>query len=175
MNIFITNENPIQAAHELCDQHCRSKMQIESAILLQHCFSNETLLKAPPTKTGKPRKSGKGYFNHPCSIWVRESKANFHWLVEHAIEMFNERDYRWPESNPHFTKEFILWCKENINKADHCKQTKLTSFAIAINPESACKKGPGFEKMTVTEKYQNYIRYDKHFATWTRRTKPSWC
>ena len=174
MNIFCTNDDPIISAQELCDQHCRSKMQIESAILLQHCFSNETLRSAPPTKKGTPRKSGKGYFNHPCSVWTRESKANFEWLVEHALEMFNERDYRWPSSSAHFTKTFIEWCKDNIDKTAHCKETKLTPFAIAINPESKCKSVPGFENMPVQEKYQHYIKLDKNFATWTTRTKPSW-
>jgi hypothetical protein len=174
VNIFCTNTDPIVSAKELCDQHCRSKMQIESAILLQHCFSNETLRSAPLTKKGTHRKSGKGYYNHPCSVWTRESKENFQWLVEHALEMFNERDFRWPTSSEHFTKTFIEWCKHNVNKTEHCKGTKLTPFAIAINPESKCKTVPGFEKMSVQEKYQQYIKMDKDFASWTKRPMPSW-
>ena len=174
MNIFCTNTDPIISAQELCDQHCRSKMQIESAILLQHCFSNETLKSAPPTKKGTPRKSGKGYFNHPCSVWTRESKANFEWLVAHALEMFTERDYRWPSSSAHFTKTFIEWCRDNVEKTAHCKDTKLTPFAIAINPQSKCKTVPGFDKMNIQEKYQHYIKLDKDFATWSKRSKPSW-
>ncbi len=174
MNIFCTNVDPVISAQELCDQHCRSKMQIESAILLQHCFSNETLKFAPPTKKGTPRKSGKGYYNHPCSVWTRESKANFQWLVEHALEMFNERNHRWPDSTEHFTKTFIQWCKENADKTQHCKGTKLTPFAVAINPESKCKSVLNFEKMSVQEKYQHYIKLDKNFASWTNRSKPSW-
>lgn len=174
MNIFCTNEDPLVAAQELCDQHCRSKMQIESAIMLQHCFDNNTLQDAPKTKTGKFRRAGKGYFNHPCSVWVRESKANFEWLVEHALEMFNERDYRWPNSSEHFTKTFIKWCRDNIEKTAHCKGNNLTPFAVAINPGSKCKAVPGFEQMSVQEKYQHYIKLDKDFATWTARSKPSW-
>lgn len=174
MNIFCTNADPLISAQELCDQHCRSKMQIESAILLQHCFSNDTLRHAPPTKKGEPRKSGKGYFNHPCAVWVRESKANFNWLVEHALEMFSERDFRWPASVTHFTKTFIEWCKNNIDKTIYCKQTTLTPFAVAIKPESKCRQIIGFEKMSITEKYQLYIKFDKNFATWTKRTKPKW-
>jgi len=174
VNIFCTNVDPVVSAQELCDQHCRSKMQIESAILLQHCFSNETLKFAPPTKKGTSRKSGKGYYNHPCSVWTRESKANFQWLVQHALAMFDERNYRWPNSSEHFTKTFIEWCKDNVDKTSHCKQTKLTPFAVAINPESKCKAVPGFEQMPVQEKYQHYIRLDKDFASWTKRSKPSW-
>ena len=174
MNIFCTNSDPVISAQELCDQHCRSKMQIESAILLQHCFTNETLKSAPPTKKGTPRKSGKGYYNHPCSVWTRESKANFQWLVEHALEMFNERDYRWPSSSEHFTKTFIEWCRDNVDKTAFCKGTQLTPFAVAINPESKCKSIPGFDKMSVQEKYQHYIKLDKNFATWSKRSQPSW-
>jgi len=43
MNIFVTNEDPIIAARELCDKHVRSKMQIESAIRLKNCFTNNQL------------------------------------------------------------------------------------------------------------------------------------
>lgn len=174
MNIFCTNVDPKISAQELCDQHCRSKMQIESAILLQHCFSNETLLSAPPTKKGAPRKSGKGYFNHPCAVWVRESKANFEWLVEHALEMFDERDFRWPSSVAHFTKTFIEWCKYNINKTTYCKGLALTPFAVAIKPESKCRQVTDFDSLSVYEKYHLYISMDKEFATWTKRAKPCW-
>ena len=174
MNIFVTNPDPVIAAQELCDQHCRSKMQIESAIMLQHCFDNKVLEDAPKTKTGKSRKAGKGYANHPCSVWVRESKANFEWLVEHALEMFNERDFRWPSSAAHFTKTFILWCKHNIDKVVHCKGNILTPFAVAINPESKCKQIEDFDKLSVFEKYHLYIKMDKDFATWTKRLRPSW-
>lgn len=173
MNIFVTNENPIQAARELCDQHTRSKLQIESAIMLQHCFSNEALEKAPRTKTGKVRKSGKGYYNHPCSVWVRETKENYMWLVEHTLEMFNERDYRWPESNPHFTKEFIEWCKNNVDETNN-PNGNLTPFVVAVNPNSKCKLVKNFEKLSVTERYQLYVKHDKDFATWTKRQKPNW-
>jgi hypothetical protein len=174
MNIFCTNNDPIISAQELCDQHCRSKMQIESAILLQHCFSNQVLLSAPPTKKGTPRKSGKGYFNHPCAVWVRESKANFMWLCDHALEMFNERDYRWPTSTEHFTKTFITWCKSNVSSVSLCLKAELTPFAVAINPETNCRKIIGFDQLSTIDKYKQYIRLDKPFATWTKRSKPDW-
>ena len=174
MNIFVTNPDPIIAAQELCDQHCRSKMQIESAIMLQHCFNNKVLEDAPKTKTGKTRKAGKGYYNHPCSIWVRESMGNFLWLVKHALEMFHERDFRWPGSPSHFTREFILWCHNNMERVVHCKMQSLTPFAVAINPESKCKQVKGFDKLSVYEKYHLYIKMDKRFATWTKRNPPAW-
>ena len=175
MNIFVTNEDPVIAAQELCDKHVRSKMQIESAIMLQNCFTNEQLqsIECPRTKTGKPRKAGKGYSKHQCTLWAMESRDNFMWLIDHAIEMFKERDYRWPDSNPHFTKEFIEWCKQNKDKTIH-KQNKQTPFVVAISQDSDCRKQKEFDKLTVIEQYQQYIIKDKPFANWTKRVKPVW-
>jgi hypothetical protein len=175
MNIFVTNEDPIVAAKELCDQHCRSKMMIESAIMLQNCFTNEQLShpSCPRTKTNKIRKSGKGYAKHQCTLWVKESRDNFLWLVEHALEMFNERNYRWPSSPEHFTITFIKWCLQNKNNTIHTK-TNLTPFTIAINQDSVCRQLSNFNLLSVPEQYQAYIRHDKPFATWSIRPKPSW-
>ncbi len=68
MNIFVTNDDPVLAARDLCDQHVRSKMQIEGAIMLAHAFPQELLdhPSTPRTQSGKPRKSGKGYAKHQC-------------------------------------------------------------------------------------------------------------
>ena len=176
MNIFITNEDPVISARELCDQHCRSKMMIESAIMLQNCFTNEQLqhISCPRTKTGKVRKSGKGYAKHQCTIWVKESKENYMWLVNHTLEMFNERDYRWPNSNGHFTKTFIEWCKENKDHTIHT-ELSLTPFTVAISQDSKCRTlVRDFNSLPVTEQYKQYIKHDKNFATWTTRSKPSW-
>jgi hypothetical protein len=175
MNIFVTDPDPIIAARDLCDKHVRSKMQIEGAIMLAHAFDQSTLnhTSVPRTKTGKPRKSGKGYFNHQCTIWVRESKSNFQWLVDHTLEMFTERMYRWPNSSEHFTLNFIKWCKDNIN--DTVMPDKgLTPFAVAISSDSECRKTVGFNELSVVEQYREYIRKDKDFAIWSVREKPVW-
>jgi hypothetical protein len=176
MNIFVTNEDPIISARELCDKHVRSKMQIESAIMLQNSFTNEQLgaPDCPRTKTGKVRKAGKGYSKHQCTLWVQESRANFDWLVHHALEMFDERDYRWPGSKAHFTKEFIVWCKDNIDKTTHTNN-KLTPFTVAISKDSTCRSAiKDFDRLSVPEQYRQYIIHDKSFAAWTKRKSPSW-
>ena len=41
MNIFCTDNDPDIAAFDLCDQHVRSKMQIEGAIMLAHAFDQK--------------------------------------------------------------------------------------------------------------------------------------
>jgi hypothetical protein len=175
MNIFVTDIDPIISAQNLCNEHVRSKMQIESAIMLAHAFPQSILNheSTPRTKTGKPRKTGKGYYNHQCSVWARQSKDNFMWLADHALEMFVERMYRWPSSNEHFTKEFIVWCKNNVHNTT-INSEPLTEFAVAINDSSNCRLIPEFYKLSVIEQYRLFISYDKPFATWTGRDKPSW-
>lgn len=175
MNIFCTNEDPIYAANDLCDQHVRSKMQIEGAIMLAHAFPQEVLnhKDCPRTKKGTPRKSGKGYYNHQCSIWVRESKDNFLWLVFHTLRMFRERDNRWPGSQPHYTQAFIEWCGKNVHNTNITKMRR-TPFTVAISDNCECRKNPNFNNMSTVEKYREYIRKDKPFATWTNRSKPYW-
>ncbi len=176
MNIFVTDHDPIVAARNLCDQHCRSKMQIEGAIMLAHAFPQEVLNHetTPRTSTGKPRKSGKGYFKHQCSIWARESKDNFKWLVDHTLEMFTERMYRWPDSKEHFTKSFIEWCDKNIDNTN-IANTSLTPYAIAISKDCECRKTiKDFVKLSVVDQYRKYIKCDKTFATWTKRDAPAW-
>jgi len=176
MNIFVTNDDPIQAAHELCDKHVRSKMQIEGAIMLAHAFPQELLdhPSTPRTSTGKPRRRGKGYFKHQCSIWARETKDNFMWLVDHTLEMFPERMFRWPDSNEHFTKTFIQWCKDNVHNTI-TTQKGLTEYAVAISPDCDCRKlNKNFDELPVIEQYRQYIIHDKPFASWTKRVTPGW-
>ena len=176
MNIFVTDDDPVIAARELCDQHVRSKMQIEGAIMLAHAFDQEVLNHpdTPRSKSGNPRKSGRGYYNHQCSIWARESKDNFKWLVDHTLEMFDERLYRWPGSNEHFTKTFIEWCGNNIDNTNISK-TSLTPYAVAISDDCDCRKQyADFDSLPTIEQYRSYIKYDKPFATWTQRSQPDW-
>ena len=175
MNIFCTDNDPDIAAFDLCDQHVRSKMQIEGAIMLAHAFDQEVLnhKDCPRTKLGKPRKSGKGYYKHQCSIWARESKDNFRWLVDHTLSMFEERNYRWPDSPTHHTLAFIEWCYKNVHNTNITKDSQ-TPFAIAISDNCECRKNPEFDSLSTLEKYKEYIRKDKPFATWTRKTPPTW-
>lgn len=176
MNIFVTNEDPIIAARELCDKHVRSKMQIEGAIMLAHAFPQCVLdhYSTPKTKSGSSRKAGKGYSRHQCSIWARESKENFLWLVNHTLEQFDERMYRWPASEEHFTKEFIVWCSKNIHNT-LIEKICLTPFAVAIGKDTICRSVvPKFNELSVIDQYRYYIIYDKPFAKWTKRSSPNW-
>lgn len=176
MNIFAIYSDPILSAMHLPDEYVKSKMIIESAIMLQHCFTPERLAAddCPRTKSGNPRKSGKGYFNHPSSQWVRESSNNMYWLVHHAKEMCKERARRFPGAVPHFTELFIDWCGRNIEESV-IPRGLLTPFKGVFTKGSTCLEIEGFNKKHVCEQYRLYIKHDKPFATWTGRDRPEWC
>ena len=167
MNIFCIDENPIQAARWLCDQHC-NKMVLESAQMLANCFTSETLEDAPRAKSGNVRKHS--YYNHPCSIWVRESTDNMIWLILHALEMEEERLRRG--FNPHFSVSFIDWCADNVARS-FVPLGKQTDFAIAISPDKDCRKHSEFNSLDTVGKYRLYYALDKKFAKWTQN-KPAW-
>ena len=92
MNLFILNRNPVIAAQDQCDKHV-VKMIVESAQMLS---TVHRMLDGIETK--RPSKSGKTmakyfelsddredvlykavHFNHPCTVWSRESMHNYRW------------------------------------------------------------------------------------------------
>lgn len=171
MNIFVLDNDPMVAAQLMCDIHT-NKMIVESAQMLANCFTPESLVNAPRSQKGNVRKHS--YFNHPCSIWARETYNNYQWLVDHAYGLIQERKYRNPDARPHFTEEFITWCDCNIPDNLDSDKDELTPFAIAISDDSKCMHHNNFYTASTVRKYQMYYKYDKkEFAKWTRRDKPS--
>lgn len=168
MNLFVLDNDPSVAAKYNCDVHC-NKILLEFCQMAANCFTLETLKDAPPTKSGTARKHS--YFNHPVSIWMRQTTANLEWSIEHAIELENERLYRG--YNPHFSFAFVDWVASSISKST-VAVAGLTSFAVAIAEDKNCRKIQGFNNMSPVEKYRLYYKYDKPFAKWTKRETPEW-
>ncbi len=46
--------------------------------------------------------------NHPCSLWARQSKGNFYWLIEYGKELCKE--YTWRYKRKHKSEKVIDWC-----------------------------------------------------------------
>lgn len=171
MNVFCLDNDPVKAAQLMCDKHL-PKMIVESAQMLANCFSLDKLEQsAPRSQKGNARKHS--YYNHPCSKWVRASKANYDWLVTHALTLCRERTYRNPDCRKHFTEEFIWWCSDHTPDNMDYRNNNPTPFAIAISPDTNCRKVvDNFENLDTIKKYQMYYKYDKPFAKWTRREIP---
>jgi hypothetical protein len=151
MNIFILSRDPREAAVQQCDQHV-VKMTLESAQQLCGAFDPGD---APYKRT---------HWNHPCSVWTRQSEANFDWHVEHAIELAREYSRRY--AKVHKSQRVIKWCRDNKGLLAFPK-TGLTSFALAM---------PDEHKLSCpVESYKKFYIADKGFARWRHTRKaPDW-
>ena len=82
MNIFLTSYNQIEAASHLDDLRL-NKMILETAQLLssgyRHLFGEDKLLYKDT------------HINHPCTIWTRNSKEHYSWLVEYFDALAQEK------------------------------------------------------------------------------------
>ena len=162
MNIFVLSEDPVEAAEMQCNAHV-VKMILETAQLL--CFQYE------PGEA--PYVRSRSHYNHPCSIWARQSRENYHWLCIHGLALCEEHLYRYG-TKIHSSQKIIESCLENSHRLQF-PQTGLTEFAVAINEHQECRKLKDFENMSVVEQYRNYYLHDKkEFAVWKTRSPPSW-
>jgi len=168
MNLFILHEDPVLAARDNCDKHC-AKIVLEATQMLANCFSPEALKDAPETKCGAVRRHS--YYNHPVSKFVRATRENMRWTIEHAEELERQRLLIGYKS--HFSMRFVKWAKENVYNSV-VPNGSLSDFAIAIPQDSNCRRLPNFEEMDAVSKYRNYYKFDKTFATWKNRKKPAW-
>ena len=84
MNIFVTSECPKESAKYLDDKRT-CKMVLETAQLLS------TAVRLAGREVGYKAT----HANHPCSIWTRESSANFDWVVDHGLALAAEYSNRY--------------------------------------------------------------------------------
>ena len=152
MNIFAVNKDPVIAAQQLCDKHV-VKMILESAQMLCAPFEQGT---APYKRT---------HYNHPCTKWIRESQANYEWLVSHAYALCDEYFYRYDKN--HKSIHVIAWCANNSNKLSLDQELGLTPFAQAMPDE--------YKNDDAVQAYRDYYNGEKaYFAKWKLTTTPAW-
>lgn len=97
MNIFHTTECPIESARSQHDRHV-VKMILESAQMLSTAIhATPKYLQAYDSCNlpNKPQLYKVNHLNHPSTIWVRESDANFIWLTIHLHALIQEYHKRF--------------------------------------------------------------------------------
>lgn len=170
MNIFALSTDPIEAAQMNCDVHC-NKIFLESVQMITNCFPTSEFSNMPLTKKDTVRKQS--HFNHPISKWIRQSKANLEWAIEHTKELERERIYRG--MNPHFSSECFKWILDNSHRMIAIPNRPLTDIIPAIKEDKQCRKRIfNFSQKHYTEQYRLYYVFDKPFATWNVRPAPQW-
>lgn len=149
LNIFALDLDPEKCAQYHNNKHV-VKMILEGAQLLSnahHLYGN-----------GGPFKLG--WQHHRCSKWACETKENYLWLKELALELCKEYTYRYGKFHVH---ERTIQTLPEIN----LPKNGMTAFHLAM-PED-CKLDDSVES------YQLYYRrYKQHLKQYKYRNVPSW-
>ena len=187
MNLFVLDKDPVIAAQLQCDKHV-VKMIVESAQML--CTTHRMLdgnmkieeryvegsLPARYRKIKRwthPDKELDSLFykavhmNHPCTVWTRESKANYVWHYIHFLGLCDEYQYRYGKKHLSDTllKDALCSIPKNI------PDIGLTQFPLAMksNPECMFPDDP-------VKSYKLYYqtKQSRFKMTWKNREVPAW-
>ena len=172
MNIFILHHNHTICAKYHCDKHI-VKMIIETAQLLYTCIlisgiigHDHSIINTAPLNSSGNHGYRPTHKNHPCSIWLRESIANYEWLCNLGIELCKQYTLRYGKI--HATQLHIEWlCCVCPNIPDR----NMTTFAVVMPDDCKIYKNNMIDPIESYRKY--YVKY-KIFAKWSNVPTPSW-
>ena len=146
MNIFVLDKNPSVAASMHCDKHV-PKMILETAQMLSTAHHVYDTPQAPLVYK-------KAYLNHPCTIWIRESKANYGWAWTLYHELLVE--FRKRRGKYHKSGELI---HDRADTPSEMPNIGPTPFAQAMPDE--------YKQEDAVEAYRAYYMGDNAaFAMW---------
>ena len=96
MNIFVTDQCPIQSARNLPDKHI-VKMPLETCQMLSIIYSDWYYGIGQLHKLdGTPYATKNGAFrNHPCTQWAAAEYWNLSWLISHGMALCDEYTARF--------------------------------------------------------------------------------
>jgi hypothetical protein len=171
MNIFVLADDAAESARMMCDKHV-IKMILESCQLLStahHVLDGDELL----VNSGK--RKYKTYIctkknickatmiNHPCTIWTRETRANYIWLWRHAYALCKEYTRRY--GKVHVMEQMLM--NELYDPPVNITKGKITPFAQAM-PEQ-------YKDTNAVVAYRKYYINEKvRFAKWKNSQAPNW-
>ena len=166
MNLFILSLIQREIAEYMMDKHV-SKILLEAVQML--CSAKRIL--DPEDEVTGSQIYRLAHKNHPVTIWVRKSLANFMWTLDLVEELHNEWRYRYNHPNTKFHKAYLMAqiLRTNPPPPDKFEVEGLTQFALAM-PDKYKTADP-------VQSYKNYYMSEdkQRFATWhKRRGQPDW-
>ena len=165
MNLFILSLSQKQIAEYMFDKHI-VKIILEAVQML--CTAKLLLDPDDPENDNLYKMAHK---NHPVSIWVRKSYANYMWTLLLVYEMHKEWRFRFNHPSNKYHKSYIVACHLTINapSKDKFECLELTPFAQAM-PEQF--KTPD----NAIEAYRKYYMSEskRKLTKWTKRATPEW-
>lgn len=167
MNFFVLDLDPRQAARDQCDKHV-SKMHTEGVQMLVQIMHDLGVESTILTKAGNPHK---GCHAHPCVEWLKASRENLLWAVDHIDELCYEHERRFgkvPYSRVQLD-QFIV--RHYHNLLDHVlPNVARTPFAQAMGENADLYRDP--DPVVAYRAY--YIGDKTDFAQWNHCDPPQW-
>lgn len=154
MNIFYLHDDPYIAAQYQCDKHV-VKMVLETAQLLSTAHHLTDSVHADKLYKATHK-------NHPSAVWVRSSKQNYLWALEHLKGLLAEYTFRY--NKIHKTSN-LLSILDNVPDivADELTEPPQCMYDDCKHPD-------------VVQAYRLYYaaRQKEIDMRWTKRNKPLW-
>ena len=112
----------------------------------------------------------RSHYNHPSSIWARESRENYRWLLIHGLALAKEYTERYGKQ--HKSEKVIKWCFMHVYMLDFPKEG-LTTPPYAISPDMNCRTLiSDFDSLSRVEQYQlHYIMDKSHFVSFGQKER----
>lgn len=157
MNIFMTHPSPITSAKEHCLVHVR-KMIIEYAQMLSttHHYYETVWSRADFLYK-------KAHFNHPSTKWVRESSANYEWLLECWIALLYQYEKKYGKEHKSKRLAQYLTLNPMSNKRSLTSYREFTPLPCAMPEENKIYSNSILN-------YQYYL--NNKFFEWQTRERP---
>jgi hypothetical protein len=164
MNIFVTHPDPTVSAQNLDDLRV-NKMILESASLMANAmaYHGAPIAALPVNAAGQPYRTV-GWQQHPCCLWVKQSKSNYLWLSEHLSELIAEKHRRTGRAHSMVQNHPRLILGMNFIPPGPC-----TDF-VNCTPYKMIPDVIQAYRMTMIDKWKADIRAPK----WTGTECPSW-
>ena len=157
MNIFYFDDSPIECAIAQPDKML-VKMPLETAQML--CTAHREIDGDEYADSVGLYK--RAYWNHPCTVWARESRLNYLWLYVHFLALGSEYKFRYGREHASITK-----LKEPLKKIANITKKSMTPLAQAMPDE--------YKNDNPIKAYRDYCINEKHYAKWEKgRARPDW-
>ena len=156
MNIFLLDSDTTKCAQAHGNKHVVKMITEYNQLLSTACHVFGLATDEMYRKT---------HVNHPSGVWVRESKANFEFLLELNIALCTEYTHRY--GKVHASSRLIPLFIDILDKIPEGKG-ELTPF-VAVLPGQVVKNGD-----TVQLYRDLYMGDKRHLAEWKNREQPEW-
>ena len=148
MNIFVTNQCPIQSARNLPDKHI-VKMPLETCQMLAIIYSDWYYGVGKLYKQdGTPYRTAHGAFRkHPCTMWAAATPYNLAWLIRHGYALCHEYNLRYGK---------VHTCLDVIEQAERIYHKSFDNLMLS---DASRKVG------IFTRAMPEYLKYDDTIDT----------